>query len=185
MDIEKIFRPGASAYIVGVKGTGTSALAELLCKAGMQVSGSDVGEVFYTDAILKELGIPCYEGFDAAHIKDDFDLVIHSAAYDAGSNPELVEAKRRSLPVISYPEALGAFSAAFDSTGVAGVHGKTTTTAMAGALMQGAGLPAQILAGGAAFNGRSTLTLGNKYFIAETCEYRKHFLAFHPRRVIL
>ena len=153
--------------------------------AGMKVSGSDLGEVFYTDAILKELGIPYYEHFDAAHIRDDFDLVIHSAAYGADTNPELAEAKRRSLPILNYPEALGAWSAAFDSTGVAGVHGKTTTTAMAGALMKGAGLPAQILAGSAAFNGRSTLTLGNKYFIAETCEYRKHFLFFHPKRIIL
>jgi UDP-N-acetylmuramate--alanine ligase len=185
MDISAVFRPGASAYIVGIKGTGASALAELMRGAGMKVSGSDTGEVFYTDAILRELGIPYYEHFDAAHVGDDVDIVIHSAAYGAESNPELAEARRRSLPVLSYPEALGAWSGAFDSTGVAGVHGKTTTTAIAGALMRGVGLPAQVLAGGAAFNGRSTLTLGNKYFIAETCEYRGHFLAFHPRRAIL
>ena len=187
MDIAKIFHPGASAYIVGIKGTGACALAELMYNAGMKVSGSDGGEVFYTDAVLKALEIPYYESFDAAHIRDDFDVVIHSAAYSAETNPELAEAARRSLPVLSYPEALGAWSAAFDSAGIAGVHGKTTTAAITGALMRGAGLPARILAGSAVadFNGRSTLSLGNKYFIAETCEYRRHFLAFHPRRVIL
>jgi UDP-N-acetylmuramate--alanine ligase len=58
---------------------------------------------------------------------------------------------------------------------------------MCGVLMRAANLPAQTLVGSAAldFNGRSTLCLGNKYFIAETCEYRKHFLSFRPRRIIL
>jgi UDP-N-acetylmuramate--alanine ligase len=53
--------------------------------------------------------------------------------------------------------------------------------------MRGAGLPVRVLAGSAVngFGGRSTLSLGNKYFVAETCEYRRHFLSFHPRRIIL
>ncbi|GHV93972.1 UDP-N-acetylmuramate--L-alanine ligase [Spirochaetia bacterium] len=187
MDIERIIRPGAKAYIVGIKGTGTSALAELMVNSGVKVSGSDTSEVFYTDAILKELGIPYYESFDTAHISGDFDIVIHSAAYNAESNVELAEAARCGIPVVKYPDALGSWSAVFDSAGIAGVHGKTTTTAIAGVLARAAGLPAQILAGSAVadFNGRSTLSLGNKYFIAETCEYRKHFLAFHPRHIIL
>jgi UDP-N-acetylmuramate--alanine ligase len=187
MRAEKKFRPGASVYFTGIKGTGMCALAELMHNAGIKVSGSDTGEVFYTDAILKRLNIPYYESFDAAHIKSDFDMVIHSAAYSAQTNPELAEALRRNLPVVKYPDALGAWSADFDSTGIAGVHGKTTTTAISGVLMRAAGIPAQILVGSAAldFDGRSTLTLGNKYFIAETCEYRRHFLAFHPKRIIL
>jgi UDP-N-acetylmuramate--alanine ligase len=187
MDIEKMIRPGASMYFVGIKGTGTCALAELMHNSGIKVSGSDINEVFYTDSILRELGIPYYESFDAAHIRNDFDMVIYSAAYSFETNPELAEARRRSLPLVKYSEALGAWSAAFDSTGIAGVHGKTTTTAISGALMKSVGIPAQILAGAAVadFNGRSTLTLGGKYFIAETCEYRKHFLSFHPRHIIL
>jgi UDP-N-acetylmuramate--alanine ligase len=58
---------------------------------------------------------------------------------------------------------------------------------MCGSLMQGLGIPAQVLVGSAVagFNGRSTLTLGNKYFIAETCEYRGHFLSFHPKHIVL
>lgn len=58
---------------------------------------------------------------------------------------------------------------------------------MSGTLMRAAGIPAQILAGSAAFDfdGRSTLSLGGKYFIAETCEYREHFLSFNPKRLIL
>ena len=186
MGIEKI-RPGATVYFVGIKGTGVCALAELMHTAGIKVSGSDINEVFYTDAILKKFNIPYHEFFDAAHIKDDFDIVIHSAAYSADSNPELAEAQRRSIPLLKYPDALGLWSAGFDSAGIAGVHGKTTVTAMAGVLMRAAGIPAGVLVGSAVadFDGCSTLTLGSKYFVAETCEYRRHFLAFHPKRIIL
>lgn len=175
-------------YFIGIKGTGMCALAELFHKEGVRVSGSDRAEKFYTDAILEEEGIPYYESFDASHIKDPPpDLVVYSAAYSFETNPEMAEARRRGLEILKYPDALGAYSARFDSSGIAGVHGKTTTTAMAGAMIRGAGLPAQVLAGSAvgAFGGRSTLSLGGKYFVAETCEYRRHFLAFCPRRIVL
>jgi UDP-N-acetylmuramate--alanine ligase len=187
MEASKAMTAGRNIYFVGIKGTGTCALAELLYNSGIRVSGSDRNEVFYTDAILKELGIPYYESFDPSHIKTGIDLVVYSAAYSPGTNPELREAQNRGIPILKYPDALGAYSGRFDSSGIAGVHGKTTTTAMAGALIRGAGLPAQILAGSAvsAFGGRSTLNLGNTYFVAETCEYRRHFLAFCPRRIVL
>ncbi|MDR2182072.1 MAG: UDP-N-acetylmuramate--L-alanine ligase [Treponema sp.] len=174
-------------YFIGIKGTGMCALAELFHNGGIDVSGSDRGEVFYTDAILKELGIPYYENFDAGHLPSLADLVVYSAAYNAENNVEIAEAQRRGLTLLKYTDALGAYSARFDSSGIAGVHGKTTTTALAGTLLRAAGIPARVLAGSAvaAFGGRSTLALGDKYFVAETCEYRKHFLAFHPRRIVL
>ncbi|MDR3301582.1 MAG: UDP-N-acetylmuramate--L-alanine ligase [Spirochaetaceae bacterium] len=189
----KILESGSPVYFIGIKGTGMCALAELLHgffgggAAAAKISGSDTSDVFYTDAILKELGIPYYESFDAAHIPEDAALVIHSAAYSAESNSEVREAVKRGLPLLKYTEALGAYSALFEATGIAGVHGKTTTTALAGTLLKKAKLPAQVLAGSAVstFNGRSTLSLGNKYFIAETCEYRNHFLSFHPTSIIL
>ncbi|MDR3249423.1 MAG: UDP-N-acetylmuramate--L-alanine ligase [Treponema sp.] len=179
--------PGSQVYFIGIKGTGMCALAELMHSTGYRVSGSDRGDVFYTDAILKSLDIPYYESFSSGHIQDDFDLVIYSAAYSFETNPEMAEAQRRGLPIIKYTDALGLYSKNFDSSGIAGVHGKTTTTAIAGQLIKGASLPAQILVGSAVkgFNDRSTLILGDKYFVAETCEYRRHFLSFHPRRIIL
>jgi UDP-N-acetylmuramate--alanine ligase len=187
ISMEGPFAPGKKIYMVGIKGTGMSALAELLRRGGVLVSGSDIGETFYTDAILKELAIPYYESFESAHVPPDADMVIHSAAYDTAKNPELAAALGLGLPVLKYTDALGAYSARFDSSGIAGVHGKTTTTALAGILIRAAGLPARILAGSAvgAFGGRSTLTLGDRYFVAETCEYRRHFLSFRPRRVVL
>jgi UDP-N-acetylmuramate--alanine ligase len=187
MDFQKASRPGSRVYFVGIKGTGMCALAELMFNSGVQVCGSDISEIFYTDAILRDLGIPYYQSFEAEHISGPLDLVIYSAAYSPETNAELAEALKRGLPVLKYTEALGAYSAGFDSAGVTGVHGKTTTTALAGALIRGAGLPAQILVGSAVagFKGRSTLNLGNTYFVAETCEYRRHFLSFHPRHIVL
>jgi len=187
MNPEQIFKPNSNVYFIGIKGTGVCALAELMYNSGIKCGGSDIPEVFYTDAILKELGIPYNEEFNAKNITNEIDLIIYSAAYSADTNPEMAKAQELGIPMLRYTEALGAWSAKFDSTGICGVHGKTTTTAICGVIMQAANLPAQILVGSAAldFGGRSTLCLGNKYFIAETCEYRKHFLSFCPRRIIL
>jgi UDP-N-acetylmuramate--alanine ligase len=192
MDLGTIIAKRAKIYFIGIKGTGACALAELFYYSGLHVSGSDRAEVFYTDTILKELNIPYYESFDPSHVPPDAALVVYSAAYTIETNPEMAEAQRLGIPLLKYTDALGAYSALFDSSGIAGVHGKTTTAAMTGTLFRGALLPARVLAGSAVsvFGrppgcGRSTLILGDKYFAAETCEYRRHFLAFHPQRMIL
>jgi UDP-N-acetylmuramate--alanine ligase len=191
--LDKI-KTGNWIYFIGIKGTGMCALAELFHNRSIRVSGSDREDKFYTDEILLELGIPFYESFDASHISGGAalpDLIIYSAAYSQetseGVNVEIIEAQKLGIPLCKYTDALGAYSADFDSTGITGVHGKTTTTALAGTLIRSLGLPAQVLAGSSvsSFGGRSTINLGDKYFVAETCEYRRHFLSFHPKRIIL
>jgi len=177
-----------SIHMVGVKGTGMAALAELLVGAGARVRGSDGPDKFFTDEILDAVGIPYQESFAAEHLSPRPDLVVHSAAYFPDSNPELLEARRQGLPVMVYPEALGAFSAGFPAAaGIAGVHGKTTTTAMAGVVARALGLPASVLAGSLVpdFGNRATLGLGDRLFIAETCEYKRHFLHFHPAAILV
>lgn len=178
---------GLSVYLVGAKGTGMTALAEILHSKGAKLSGSDVPDVFYTDSILRSLGIKVFETFDASNVPLNTDIVIHSAAYSRETNPELKVAAARNIPIFSYPEALGALSLHSRSAGIAGVHGKTTTTAMAGILIEALSIPATVLAGSAVsnFNGRCTLIAGETYFIAETCEYRKHFLNFKPSWIVL
>lgn len=174
--------------MVGIKGTGMAALAELLVASGARVRGSDVPEKFFTDEILDSVGIPYTETFDAAHLDPRPDLVVHSAAYFPDSNPELVEAGHRGLPVLVYPAALGAFSEGFPvAAGIAGVHGKTTTTALAGVVARALNLPASVLAGSLVpdFGDRATLHLGDQLFIAETCEYKRHFLHFHPAAILV
>ncbi len=178
---------GRRIYLVGIKGTGMAALAELLLSRGAEVSGSDTTDRFYTDDILRELGIPFREGFRTENLPASADLVVHSAAYDRADHPELKEAVRRGVPLMTYPEALGEASRETDASGIAGVHGKTTTTGIAGTLADALGLPVQVVAGSAvaSFGGRSTLIRGDRFLIAETCEYRRHFLAFRPDRIVL
>ncbi|MDX9801398.1 MAG: Mur ligase family protein, partial [Spirochaetia bacterium] len=173
---------GKKIYFVGIKGTGMAALAELFLNAGALVSGSDTDEVFYTDAILKQLGIKYREGFSSTNLEDDYDLVIHSSAYSRDSNPDLEESYKRNIPVMEYTKALGAWSRTAPSCGIAGVHGKTTTTGITGTILKEMGLPVSVLAGSAIsnFDGKSTFTAGDKYFVAETCEYKRHFLSFSP-----
>lgn len=178
---------GLTVHCVGIKGTGMAALAELFHKLGARISGSDTTEEFYTDAVLKELGIPYAEGFSPSNLPRDAGLVIHSAAYDRESNPELAEADRLGIPVYSYPEALGLVSGKRFSVGIAGTHGKTTTAAMTAAMLMHTDIPVSVLVGSAVSNlgGRSVLVQGDRYFIAETCEYRRHFLHFRPSVLVI
>jgi len=155
---EQLFKQNSNIYFIGIKGTGVCALAELMFNAGLKCSGSDTSEKFYTDEILNELNIPYYEDFNAERVTKETDLVIYSAAYTPETNPELKRAQELGIPMLKYTDALGAWSEKFDSTGICGVHGKTTTTAICGVLMRAAQIPAQILVGSAAldFGGRST-----------------------------
>lgn len=178
---------GAHCYLVGIKGTGMAALAEVLQSRGAVVSGSDVPEVFYTDEILRHSQIPFVEGFSADNLPEDAECVIYSAAYDPQTHPELVSARARGLPLLRYNEALGAVSRRQPSAAIAGVHGKTTTTALVAAIVERLGLRWSVLAGSAlgVRGERSTLLQGDELFVAETCEYRRHFLAFSPEVVVI
>jgi len=173
--------------MVGAKGTGMTALAEILASMGALLEGSDVADIFYTDAILEKIGLRLHVGFEPTALPRDCILVIHSAAYSREDNPQLVEAKKRGLPILNYPEALGALSRRQSSAGISGVHGKTTTTALAGAIAREMGLPATVIAGSAVanFGGKSTMIAGKGLLVAETCEYRRHFMNFSPDRIVL
>ncbi len=178
---------GYRVHLVGIKGTGMAALAEILSTRGARITGSDTAEKFYTDAVLHRLSIPYIEGFAENNLPPDVQLVIHSAAYRKDENPELIAAARRGIRDLIYPEALGALSGQSDSSGVSGVHGKSTTTAMCGMILKEWGFPATVLVGAEVpgFGNRSTLVQGDRYLVAETCEYRRHFLNFRARRIVI
>ncbi len=131
---------------------------------------------------------------------DFIDYVIYSSAYNAEKNPDLREAERKGIPSLLYSEALGAISRSAYSSGVCGVHGKTTTTGLVGTILKNLDLPSQVLAGSiiSSFGDSCTMTSssfekksgdrgmsGNSYFVAETCEYQRHFMAFCPQKIIL
>lgn len=148
-----------------------SAVAQIQKANGVKVTGSDVDEAFPTDAGLKAAGIVPYRGFSAANV-DEPDVVVASAAYGA-DNPELVEARRKGIRVLTYPEFLGEMMRDKRGVAVAGTHGKTTTTAMIAHVLDRAGLdPQAVIGAGAAYAGRG------EFLVAESCEYRRHFLNY-------
>ncbi len=179
-------RPGKRAYLVGIKGTGMAALAEILKARGITVSGSDVEEEFYTDQVLQREGIPYFKGFNPAQVPENLDFGVCSAAYGE-DHPEVARLKERRVPLYLYPEVLGFLSQGTVGVAVAGVHGKTTTTALCGTLIQALKLEGSVLAGSVVprFGDKSTLIQGEEFFLAETCEYRRHFLHFSPDKMIV
>ncbi|MFW5643368.1 MAG: UDP-N-acetylmuramate--L-alanine ligase [Alkalispirochaeta sp.] len=172
---------GATIHMTGIKGTGMAALAEILHRAGAHVTGSDVEERFFTDDLLEAIGITPLIGFDGAHVPPDASLLVYSAAY-SDDNPERREARKRGIPQRSYTEMLGDISRTRTAVAVSGVHGKTTTTAMLGVMVDASAVPATVVVGSGVpgFGGSATLVKGEDVLIAETCEYRRHFLDYDP-----
>ena len=173
-------------HFVGIKGTGMTALVEICHARKAIISGSDVEDRFYTDEILEKIGIKA-KTFSKDNVDSSINLVVYSAAYKLDINPDLIKATELGIPCFLYTEALGAISKASYSCGVCGVHGKTTTTGITGTLIDALNLPAQVLVGSgiSSFGGSCTLTKGDKYFVAETCEYQRHFMDFRPKKIIL
>ena len=188
--MEKIDLPlnlnGTKIHFVGIKGTGMTALVEILYGRGAEISGSDVAERFYTDEILDKLKIKT-KLFSEENVDESISLVIYSSAYSLENNPDLKRAQELKIPILQYAEALGAISAASFSSGICGVHGKTTTTGITGTLLEELPLESSALAGSiiASFGNKCTMVKGHKYFVAETCEYQRHFMNFHPQKIIL
>src|SRR3989344_6337424 len=91
-------------HMVGIKGQGMTALAEILAHGGVEITGSDGPEVFSTDAVLKDLGI-AVRAFDAELVPRRADAVIYSSAYKE-SHEELVRAREWGIPTIPYAQAL-------------------------------------------------------------------------------
>ncbi len=177
---------GHTIHFTGIKGTGMTALVEICKERGALITGSDVEDTFYTDQILSSLGIKTLP-FDEQNISSKIDVLFYSSAYDIKSHCELVKAKGLNIPMMEYSEALGKVSESAYSCGIAGVHGKTTTTGMTGTILQELDLKSQVLAGSAiaSFGGTCTMNKGTDIFVAETCEYKRHFLHFHPQKILL
>ncbi len=163
-----------------------TAVAEILKSRGIEVSGSDTEEVFYTDEILKRLQIPFYEKFSAENVPRDSDLIIFSTAYNEENNQEMAAAKKTGIPMLSYPEMLGKLFQEKLGIAVCGTHGKTTTTAMLAEAFASAGKDPSAIVGSQviAWQG-SALSGQGEYFIAESDEYQNKLRFYQPWSVIL
>src|SRR4030043_1877492 len=96
-----------SAYLIGIKGVGMTAIAVYLKEKGYQVSGSDIKEIFPTDEILSNYGIIPKAGFRDDNIKQKFDLVVVTGAHGGMTNPEAIKALRMKIPVFMHGQFLG------------------------------------------------------------------------------
>lgn len=186
---------GVHIHFVGIKGTGMAALVEILFHNGAIITGSDVEERFYTDEIIEKLGLKALP-FSENNITDEVQYVVYSSAYKLDKNPDLIAAVKKNIPCLLYTQALGSHSSRAYSCGICGVHGKTSTTGLTGTILKEIDdLPSQILAGSIikSFGDTCTYTsplIGkNKseknIFVAETCEYQRHFMSFCPQKIIL
>lgn len=167
-----------SIHFVGIKGVGMTPLAVIAKEAGMEVSGSDIGETFITDEVLKKAKIIPLIGFSKSHV-GDVDLIITTGAHGGFNNVEVRGAKRKNIKVITQGEAVGVFmdGTIFDrdqiGISVTGTHGKTTTTAMVATVFKGCGLdPSFVIGTGNVLSLGSSGHFGKgKYFVAEADEY--------------
>jgi UDP-N-acetylmuramate--alanine ligase len=168
-----------SAHIVGIGGSGVSAVARYLASTGVAVTGSDSSAGPLVEA-LRHAGIKVVLGHAAANLPAAADAAIYSTAVPDDS-PELVAARQRGIPTYSYPQVLGRISAAHRTLAVAGTNGKSTTAALLASILEAAGRDPLAIIGAqlAQWNG-SNYRAGAGDFVIEACEHQAHFLELRP-----
>lgn len=172
-------------YFIGIKGVGMTMLAQYLSNLGIKISGSDTAEIFMTDEVLKTIGAEVKVGFKAENIDAEAQVIIYSTAYD-DTNPEVASAKVSNKKVFSYAEALADVFNQAQGVAVSGTHGKTTTTAWLGFVLQVAGLDPSVLVGANVpqFNGAGLFGKSN-LLVAEADEYQNKLALLNPKIILL
>ncbi len=184
--MEKILSAYRRIHMVGIKGVGMTALAEILTKRGVKITGSDTGEKFFTDQVLDRLGIAYVEGFDANNIPKNAELVIYSSMYQLEKNPELRAALEKSIPLLSYPQAVGRMTPEKLTLAVCGSHGKTTTSALLADALHFCGKDPLALVGSHILSWKgNALTGSGEYFVLEADEYQDKLAEYTPFGVLL
>ena len=169
-------------YLIGICGAGMGSLAGLMQQAGYHVRGSDAGVYPPMSTRLAELNIPVYEGFDAAHLEDNPDLIIVGNAC-VPTHAEAAAARNMGLAQLSFPETLAHFFLKHRrSLVVAGTHGKTTTTGMLAHLLRESGKDPGFLVGGIMNGSGVSYALGQgAHFVVEGDEYDSAYFDKEPK----
>lgn len=174
------FNSKGKIHFTGIGGISMSGLAEIMLNRGFTVTGSDTTKSDITDN-LEKLGAKIFWGQRAENISDDLDAVVYTAAVK-DDNPELVAAREKGIPTIVRSAFLGEIMKRYDvAIGVAGTHGKTTTTSMLSQIMLTAKTDPTILVGGIMPAIKGNTRIGKSdIMITEACEYTNSFLDFSP-----
>lgn len=168
-----------NVHFVGIGGIGMSGIAEILLSQGFKVTGSDLAKSEVTER-LESLGIKIYEGHSTENLKEA-DVLVYSSAVNL-ENPEVKEAIARKIPVIKRSEMLAECMRMKYGIGIAGTHGKTTTTSMVGLVLTEAGIDPTIIVGGKLSSlGGTNARLGKgDYIVVEADEFDRTFLKLTP-----
>ena len=175
-----------SIHCIGIGGIGVSALAKCYKTNGWNVSGSDLSSSLITKD-LERHGIMIFIGqHSASHLPQETSLLVYSNAVK-NDNPELLEAKKRGIGCISYPEAVGRLLESYKAIAIAGAHGKSTTTALMSLILVEGGLDPTVIVGTRLkeFNDSNYRLGKSNYFVVEADEWRAAFLNYHPWALLI
>jgi len=174
-----MFKNIKKVHFVGIGGIGMSGIAEILLSRGFEISGSDKSLSEITSR-LSELGIKVYEGHSPENLKD-VDVLVYSSAVSR-DNPEVKAAAERKIPIIKRSEMLAECMRMQYGIGIAGTHGKTTTTSMVGlTLTEGKIDPTIIVGGKLSGLGGTNARLGKgEFIVVEADEFDRTFLKLTP-----
>ncbi|QDW93717.1 UDP-N-acetylmuramate--L-alanine ligase [Staphylococcus caprae] len=164
-------------HFVGIKGSGMSSLAQIMHDLGHEVQGSDIEKYVFTEVALRNKGIKILP-FDADNIKEGMVVIQGNAFPD--THEEIVRAHDLKLDVIKYHDFLGHVIDQYTSVAVTGAHGKTSTTGLLSHVMNGDKKTSFLIGDGTGMG-----LPGSDYFAFEACEYRRHFLSYHPDYAIM
>ncbi|MCJ1661891.1 UDP-N-acetylmuramate--L-alanine ligase [Staphylococcus sp. NRL 18/288] len=164
-------------HFVGIKGSGMSSLAQIMHDLGHEVQGSDIENYVFTEVALKNKGIKILP-FSADNIKDGMVVIQGNAFPD--THEEIVKAHELKLDVIKYHDFLGHVISQYTSVAVTGAHGKTSTTGLLSHVMNGDKKTSFLIGDGTGMG-----LPASDYFAFEACEYRRHFLSYHPDYAIM
>lgn len=165
-------------HFIGIKGSGMSALALMLHQMGHQVQGSDVDKYYFTQRGLEQAGIAILP-FDENNITADVELIAGNA-FRPDNNIEIAYADAQGFTYKRYHEFLGEFMKGFTSLGVAGAHGKTSTTGLLAHVMRNITDTSFLIGDG---TGRGSANA--QYFVFESDEYERHFAPYYPEYSII
>ena len=164
-------------HFVGIKGAGMSSLAQIMHDLGNEVQGSDINNYVFTEVALQNKGIKILP-FDENNIKEDM-VIVQGNAFP-NSHEEVVKANELKLDVIRYHDFLGHVISQYTSVAVTGAHGKTSTTGLLSHVMNGDKKTSFLIGDGTGLG-----IPASDYFAFEACEYRRHFLSYHPDYAIM
>jgi UDP-N-acetylmuramate--alanine ligase len=170
-------------HFVGIGGAGLSAIARIMARQGVAVTGSDDHDTPFLPS-LRELGIQPYLGYAAEHVGEADTLVVTTAAHD--DNPEVREGHDRGLRILPRSAGLKAAMAGHRVVAVAGTHGKTTATSLLTMALRAAGAdPTYAIGGVLGATGRNADAGAGELFVAEADESDGAFLVYAPEAALV